>query len=465
MASDEKKTREMDAIAARIAAKISPTREELAEEKAFAEKLMASLDEKLPKEAEIIFVGSAARDTGLKGDMDIDLFITYPKDKTREYIVEKTIAATKKAIKANWVMHYAEHPYLKTVLRGFSVEVIPCFRIQPNEGTKSAVDRSPLHMDYLQKNLTPAQRRDVRVLKQFLKNAGIYGAELEVQGFSGLVCEYLVLNYRSFSNLILEARNWRLPVVIDMESAYQELTKKEIAQKFGNAPLVLVDAIDLNRNAAAATSETNVAKFIELCRVFSEKPSEEFFFRKKTAYSREMVLNKIRGRDTAIYLVETTKPDLVSDILFPQLRKTESCVVKQLQLNGFTVFDSVSFATEKKCFVLVETEECILPKIRRVHGPPVSAWKDVRAFIHKHKKCIRGPFIEGSRVFVEEERKIREAKEVIELIKKNPAKYGVASNFIPLLKKARVLEGKNIASTGDALQGLGEYFYRKEFYW
>ncbi|MFH0713638.1 MAG: CCA tRNA nucleotidyltransferase, partial [Candidatus Micrarchaeota archaeon] len=275
---------EMESLFVKIAAGVSPSKAELEEEKKFAAGIIAKLAAKLPKTCKILFVGSAARDTGLKGDRDIDLFATFPREMNEDVIVKKTFNAAKKAVKTKWITHYAEHPYLQTTISGFKVEVIPCFQVEPHSGIKSAVDRSPLHMDYLQKKLTQRQRRDVRVMKKLLKVHEIYGAEVEVGGFSGLVCEQLMLKYGGLENLLREAAKWLPPVYIDYEGTWNAESKSgkmELLHKFPDAKLVLIDVIDRNRNAAAAVSPQSLAKFILLCRQFVKKPSESFFVEKK----------------------------------------------------------------------------------------------------------------------------------------------------------------------------------------
>ncbi|HLC38458.1 MAG TPA: nucleotidyltransferase domain-containing protein, partial [Candidatus Norongarragalinales archaeon] len=248
----------------RVLARVSPTPKEAGEEKKFALQLAVILQKM--GGVKVSFVGSAARDTGLKGDNDIDLFVQFPASMEKEDIVEKTFSYTRKNIKANWIVRYAEHPYLQARMDSFKVEVIPCFIVEPHAGIKSAVDRSPLHMDYLQKRLSPQQRGDVRVLKQLLKNNGLYGAELAIRGFSGLVCEYLILNYRSFEGLVENASKWKPPVRIDVSGG---------SIKHFPEPFVIIDAIDRNRNAGAVVSDTNLNRFISLCQAFSKSPSEK----------------------------------------------------------------------------------------------------------------------------------------------------------------------------------------------
>ncbi len=454
--------------------KISPSPRDAVLEKALARELSAKLEKAVGREAKVHFVGSAARDTGLAGDKDIDLFVSFPRDKTRDYIIKKTITATKKTIKAKWVMHYAEHPYLQALVRGFRVEVIPCFQANPHEPLKSAVDRSPLHMEYLQKRLNSEQKKDVRLLKQFLKNAGIYGAELRIKGFSGLLCEYLTLNYRSFWNLIANASKWRPPVVIDLEGYY---SREEALKKFPNQPLIFVDAIDRNRNVAAAVSETNVYKFIALSQTLYANPGEKRFFLTKPLEIKRIRVDLARlrkesrarsaaWRATKIILLKFPKPDLVEDVLYPQLEKTTAAIRKHLELNDFKVLAATSFTDESSAYILLTLPTLERSALVRVSGPPANDAAAVKKFLAKHAEAVRGPFIEGGKVFVEELRENNNAEEFLKRGFKNPETLGIASYFKNPIKKTVLLKDDEIFNlinlSDQAARELHSFFFKKE---
>ncbi|MFA6049526.1 MAG: CCA tRNA nucleotidyltransferase [Candidatus Micrarchaeia archaeon] len=451
-----------------VAEKVSPPSAEREAEMRFAAGVSKKLERALGGGAKVKFVGSAARDTGLRGDRDIDLFAVFPTTVSRERAVKKTFSAAKKAIKAKWITRYAEHPYLQTTVSGYKVEVIPCFAISPNSPLKSAVDRSPLHMDYLQSHLSEDQKRDVRVLKQLLKNNGIYGAELEVEGFSGLVCEQLVLNYHSLAGLLEGAGKWTPPAVIDIENAY-EGNAPALLQKFPNSPLILVDAVDKNRNAAAATSATSVSKFICLSRELLQRPRVQLFFSKPAPATRARVVSAFKRRSSALFLVKSPLPNVVEDVLFPQLKKSASAIAKQLSLSAFRVYDYAAFPDEKNVYLLFELEEAVLPAVRIVQGPPASNAESVGAFVKgalkNTKTLVRGPYIKGGRVFADKLREEREAKGALKKIISRPEKSGVASFVAKSFKAARLFEGKSAlaaCSSPQALRKLGEYLLLRE---
>jgi tRNA nucleotidyltransferase (CCA-adding enzyme) len=415
-----------------ISQKITPDEREKKEQDGIAKEVVKWIQERV--KARVLLVGSSARDTGLKGDRDLDLFVVFNKNERLEDIVEKT----RKALpKGEWVMHYAEHPYFKSRVENFDVEVIPCFEIVKNERLKSAVDRTPLHMKYLQERLSEKQRRDVRVLKKMLKTAGIYGAESEVGGFSGLVCEQLILNYRTLEVLLKNAKDWKAPVLVDIEKKYQV---EEAVRKF-EGKFILVDAIDSNRNAGASVSETSLYKFITLANAFTEKPSLKFFEPQK---------NKNGKTNLNAITIKFKKPGVVEDILSPQLRKTENFLKNQIE-RDFEVLDSTNFYDEKNAFIVFLLKDLKTKPFRKIIGPPANNWKAVKKFLSNHKPFRK--YVEGDKIIIFEERKIENASD---LIKKNLKSQGVGSFLRKNILKAEITEKKD--------KKIEEFLFKNDFW-
>lgn len=449
---------EIERIFAKIAVAISPSKAELEAEKKFAAGIIAKLEAKLPKTCNVSFVGSAARDTGLRGDRDIDLFAAFPREMDEDVIVKKTFAAAKSAVKAKWVTHYAEHPYLQTTIAGFKVEVIPCFQVEPHSGIKSAVDRSPLHMQYLEKKLTQRQRRDVRVLKKLLKIYGVYGAEVEVGGFSGLVCEQLMLKYGGLENLLREASKWMPPVFIDYEGTWNAESKSgkmELIHKFPDAKLVLIDVIDRNRNAAAAVSPQSLAKFILLTRAFVKKPNESFFAERKEIHSAEKVQKILHNRSTAVVLVEMKKPDVIEDILFPQLKRSEKNICRELQKSGFKVLGSCDLYANGQ--LLFEVANAELPRVKKLVGPPAWLEKNVAQFL-KGKQPLRGPYLEDEKICIDVAQTATNVEKILKTILASST-TGIASHWQKPAKSANVRLVKKIDK--QSLEIIGKYLLEK----
>lgn len=453
--------RKIDKLLESVSKEITPTAEEAKLDREFASKFARDLIKALDEPgAEACFVGSAARDTGIRGDRDIDIFLKFPRKHSEEYIVKKTFAAVRKTVDADWVTHYAEHPYLKAKVEGFDLEVIPCFQLEEHGELKSAVDRTPLHMTYLQDRLTKAQRRDVRLLKKLLKTARIYGAEISIQGFSGLLCEYLILDYRSLLNLIDSAGKWKPQVFVDLEGFYAS-TKPEF-----DAPLVLIDAIDKKRNVAAVVSEENFAKFVALCQAFKRAPSRDFFFAPKARKpTRKLITSRITARGTAIVLLTFEKPDVIEDILVPQIRKTAGSLVKRMQMAGFQIVDH-SYYRADRCGIIIELTHLNRPALRAVQGPFVWDEASCRRFAKAHEKPLRGLFVRGSRVFAEEAVKKTDALDYLAGLLSKPGSFSTGSRLIKPLKNAMLLTGKDCANVSDSeLPALWSYLDEKHEWW
>lgn len=460
----ERKKAEREGLFEEVSSQISPLPEEAAAEKQFALKVISQLEQALGGHGvKVFFVGSAARDTGLRGDKDIDLFVSFPQKFSRDEIVGKTIEATRSTIPGSWEMHYAEHPYLQAKLGEFSVEVIPCFQMDAHGQLKSAVDRSPLHMDYLQKRLSLKQKRDVRLLKQLLKRAGIYGAEARIGGFSGLVCEYLVLNYRSLAGLLESASGWKPPVVVDFEGVRRG---EDLAKLFA-APLVIVDAIDRKRNAAAAVSLHNLSAFISLSQAFLEKHSRDFFFAPPAHLKpAEKILSLAKQRSTFLCLVEFPAPKVVEDILFPQLRKTLNSIASALERERFQLIDSADFEAGGKLYFLFEFASQERAGVRVFQGPPAWNRAQVLKFASAHPQKLRGPFIRGEKTFVEEKEELMDGREFLEkLLRARDAKVAVGSKIEGALRRAKIFSGKEVVDLQPAaLMELQKYLEKKEFW-
>lgn len=228
---------------------------------------------------DVTIQGSVAKDTWLPGgDRDIDIFIVLSRDyfnmiKDGSIINDLISIAVENNI--NWNIKYAQHPYIQFLIGDFEIDVVPCIRINPGEKPLTAADRTPLHTEFIKSKL--GQRNtDVRLLKAFFKSVGIYGAEIKVQGFSGYVSELLVIHYGSFINVVKAISNWPIKhVFIDMTGTYNE---RDAVRKF-KSPVIIIDPVDPNRNAAASISRDVLAMAIAASREFLRNPRTEFFMK------------------------------------------------------------------------------------------------------------------------------------------------------------------------------------------
>jgi tRNA nucleotidyltransferase (CCA-adding enzyme) len=368
---------------------------------------------KLKIDAKSMLVGSVARGTWLRNERDIDIFILFPTGLSREDLERQGLAVAREVAGRRGKERFAEHPYVMMKFKGFDVDLVPCYDVAKPSEIKSAVDRTPHHQRYMMEHLTPELIDEVLLVKKFMEGIGVYGAELKIQGFSGYLCELLTLHHGSFQKLIEAAGEWKPGVIIDHERSYTD--ESEPAILFEGQPLVVIDPVDPNRNVAAAVSEQNFAVFVRACQEFLSEPRREFFFPKKVKLlgARE-VRHILKRRGTKIFCVVFETPDLVPDVLYPQLRKTEQALVAQLGQAGFEVQRSDVWG-ESKSVILLELGASKLASVQTRVGPPVTI--EVKDFIQKHlrsKEKITGPFVDAAgRVVFELEREETDAGDIL----------------------------------------------------
>ncbi|MEM2204894.1 MAG: CCA tRNA nucleotidyltransferase [Candidatus Hadarchaeales archaeon] len=443
----------------KILEKIEPTQEERKKAMNLSNSLLSSLSEELLRrgiEAEVRVEGSFAKDTWLRGENDLDLFVllppSFPDEKLREVVeVAKTLKGKKRE-------RYAEHPYLEIQMKGYRVEVVPCFKVEDPSQLRSSVDRTPFHTEYVKRRLSEDLKREIRLLKRFMMGIGCYGAELRVGGFSGYLCELLILHAQSFEGLIREARGWKPGQVVDLEGFYPDPSKLRLF--FPEQPLIVVDPVDKSRNVAAAVSFQKFSTFILACRDFLRKPSERFFFPRPPRVLGKGELRKLmERRGTEIFCVTFRTPRVVEDVLFPQLRKAERALAFTLGERGFQVLGSEVWSGKRFSAILLEVFPPSLPALEVRRGPPPSAPEE--DFLRKYlgrKGTWAGPYVdmEGRLVF-EVERKKREAKKVLEETVKRGE--GLGKHVGEALSKSfRIYRGRETLGLGeDFLSFLSEY--------
>jgi tRNA nucleotidyltransferase (CCA-adding enzyme) len=378
-------------IEEKVLAKIKPSKIE-------QKRVMAAVDMLIKKvkatptagevEFEPCLVGSIAKGTYNNGP-DIDLFLLFDPALPRKKLEKYGISVGKESIGGR--EHYAEHPYIRGVFEGLKVDIVPAYKIIDSSQKMTAVDRTPFHTEYVKTNLPDENRDCVRLLKQFMKGIGTYGAEAKVEGFSGYLCELLVLKFGGFKDVLEKASGWR-------EGEYLAMDKSE--KRYFIQPLVFIDPVDPQRNVASAVSRDSFARFIHASREYLARPKIEFFFPKeKKILSRKKIdaFLKHRGEFLTITL---PKPDLIDDILYPQIKKAQRNVCQLLELKDFTVIDSWSGTFENLIVLLFELEHFELSLASLHGGPPVWITENSEEFVSRwrdDKDALSEPFVKDGR--------------------------------------------------------------------
>ena len=423
----------LEEVCAEVLKRTTPSSDERRRVLELAEKLRgwvrAAADE-AGIEAQIRVEGSVAKDTWLREEPEIDIFMQVPTTMPREAFGTICLEIAKKATKGyKQVERFAEHPYLESFINTTRVNIVPCYRVSQGEWI-SATDRTPFHTDYVRSLLNDKLRSQIRLLKRFMKGTGVYGAEIRVGGFSGYLCELLTLHHGSFVEFLRSIADWRESRIIDYEGHYKG--REQEARKIFDQPLVVVDPVDKGRNVAAAARKERVDELVVASRAFLTNPHLEFFYPRETiSYTPEKLVHAIKTRGSTIVFVRFRRVRAVPDILWGQLYKSQRSLRKMLQQYDFNIIRDHVWSDEQDLNMLIfEVEQRFLPLIKKHLGPPIEKRQECEKFLRKHvgvTSTISGPRIEGGRWVVGIKRRYTDIVNMVgEKLKGGGRRVGVA---------------------------------------
>lgn len=455
-----------------VAKKITPTKSQHSEIEKILKRVTTKAEEiTMHMHVGQTVAGSFIRDTYMLDKREFDLFLMFPENTSREELEKKGLMLGKRIIKelgGSFVVAYAEHPYIRGKIDGFDVDIVPAYAIKDASKIKSAVDRTPFHNQWLHKHLSKRLVTEVRLLKRFLKGQGLYGSDTKTEGFSGYLCELLIVEHKYFSRLLKAATKWS-PGEVFINPGSHALDEKDVKKKFRGDSLIVIDPVDANRNVASVVSAPNFMKFVASSREFLDKPSTEFFFPKRHADIKSL-RSMLDSRGTEFIAIEFPSPTVLPDILYPQLRRTALRVFKHMKESEFLPMSWQVFA-DGKSYLIFELEVWSLPAVRKLKGPPVFSRKHAKEFVNKYKS--RG------RVWTEEEFYVAEVdrehttadacvKHFLKAKKKRLQESGVASYIAESLSKGfTVLDRKALIRRAEKSQELAEFLWdylNREFY-
>jgi len=364
-------------------------------------KKVAEVSRKLDAHVETMLVGSVAKGTHLK-DPDIDLFMLFPESTELEELKTKGLAIGRKIIDGR--DHFAQHPYVRGMYKGFQVDLVPCFRIRDTRRKMSAVDRTPFHTEFVKKNLKKGQADEVRLLKRFMKGIECYGAEAKVQGFSGYLCELLVMRFGNFKGVLEAATQWKVGEVLSLPC----FEGKEFAE-----PLTFVDPVDCSRNVASAVSPETLLRFVLASREYMKSPEMKFFFpAERLTWDADKMQEAAGKRLGNLLSVTFPQLDLIDDVVYPQLRKSLVSITALLERADFEI-EKTTIHVDGITHLLVELSAMTLPKERKHRGPPVNS-ENVTAFLDKWNSVgVSKPYIESGRWYVTVRREFERADALV----------------------------------------------------
>ena len=444
------------AVFAKVLPKITPSRREAAECFATASAMAKKLERVVPPAVEVRLAGSLAKGTNLSGNNEFDIFMLFPRHFSHHEMTMMGMQYARRAFAGmRCEARYAEHPYLQIFYRDYHADIVPAYKIDSISERGSSVDRSQLHTAYINAKLGATAKGDVRLLKRFMKNFGIYGAELRVEGFSGYLCELLIVQHGSLFELMKAASQWHAPI-IDTE---RHLSEDAAKRKFPQAPLVVVDPTDSGRNVAAVVAHTSLSRFIFECRRFLAAPSEKFFFTKKIVRTPKEIAKAMKARGTTCLAVRFPAPKVVPDVLWPQLRKTAQALSRKLSDQGFSVFGCYHWSDGAECVVLFEVDRWELPAIAKAVGPSIRFARDCESFVKKHRNALN-LHIEHDRMVAVERREVQHALPALVHACRHPHGLGIPENMEKAMARCEALGAEKMLSKKYA-EFMSDYFFAK----
>lgn len=329
---------------------------------------------KFPEVRGLVLGGSFARGTWLPGEADIDIFVKFSPEVDEKRFEEVGLKVGFEATRGYpRGKKFSQHPYTEARVDGVTINIVPCYDVEARKW-KSAADRSPYHVELISKSLNETQKLDVRLLKKFMKGVGVYGAEIEKEGFSGYAAEVLILKHGTFQNVLTNFAHLR--------TAQPEKL------------LSLPDPVDESRDLARAISNGNIARFVLAARAYLKRPVLGFF-QGRSGRSRQGLQESLIG-------MTFSHPELSEDILWGELKRTMRHLSRHIESGGFRLSRTAIASDDKtKSAFLILPELSRLPHLEKRAGPSVVMEKEAHEFVAKNSRRARLVWVgEDGRLYV-----------------------------------------------------------------
>ncbi len=404
--------------------------------------------------AECVKGGSIAKDTFLKNDYDIDLFVRFNqqyKNQDISSITEKILNKLCNKLKVALHRIHGSRDYFqfdlkksKTVL---AFEIIPVMLVHTHNymDAQNITDLSPEHVVWVKKYTSkkPELVDDIRLAKQFCKANKVYGAESYINGFSGHILDILIIHYGSFINLIntfskYSEKDLKKPIIIDTEKNLSNPLKQLNQSKI--TPLIIIDPIQKERNSAAALNKEKLLMFINAVKRFLEKPDKKFFEVKYFEIETEIKnsLKEIKEnynlseKDVNIVKIDVDTLEGSKDVVGTKVLKAYEDILEHLRLNDFKILgkDWKFNYDEKKAEAYIIVDRKISRELMQ-EGPPTNATVNYKKFRDKHVAAGHEILFKDGRIYAMVPRKFLDPKSfIIDFAKKDFVSRRVKGLFV-----------------------------------
>jgi tRNA nucleotidyltransferase (CCA-adding enzyme) len=284
--------------------------------------------------------GSFAKGTDLpKSGSDLDLFVVFNKGISAEdkdklgLALGKSILTPEFAKEQGWTDFrveeitatgkYAEAYFKKDGVQ-MEVQIVPTIDLTLQEiNDRVSIEGIPLSGDDIGMARTPHQTRymkealkgktdQVRMLKQFMKDTGLYDSSMKSQGFSGYSAEVLIDKFDNFDNVMDFFANLKQGEIVDKHGTGKP--------KEGNL-FSMIDPIDKNRDLISAFSPMKIGRTIKTAQYY-----------KTHGIARNEKIQKIKLDSVTVKYNNTQGNE---DTLVGQSRSSQIALINQLKMLGF----------------------------------------------------------------------------------------------------------------------------------
>lgn len=394
-----------------------PSKKELKDIKNETNKVLELLKRGIEKreiDADVFLGGSLAKGTIIKkGTYDVDIFVRFNwKYEDLSDYLEKAIKGGFRGYDVKKV-HGSRDYFRISKDEKIIFEIIPVSRIKKPEEARNVTDLSYFHVRYVKRKINQNKElgREIALAKAFFKANRIYGAESYVSGFSGYALECLVINYKSFENMLKKLSKVEKRVVLDPEKKYRK--KEDILFDLNDSklqsPIILVDPTWKERNVIAALNQETFEKFKKISKEFLKKPSKEFFEDSKIDIDSLKKLAKKKKGEFINVKLKTDKQE--GDIAGTKMKKFAKHLSRELNKMYEVIemdFDYEGKKESEVYFVVKSKKEIIK------FGPPVGMKKHAKKFKKENKNVYEKDWKLYAKVKVK-----ASAKKFLEVFKKD----------------------------------------------
>jgi tRNA nucleotidyltransferase (CCA-adding enzyme) len=372
--------------------------------------------------AEINLGGSFAKNTHIGKDYDCDIFVRFDlKEKNISKKLFDSLNKISKKLKFNIEIIHGSRDYYNFKYKNINFEIVPVYKIKQAEDAENIMDMSPFHVKWIKENIKNLND-DIRLIKKLFKAQKIYGAESFIKGFSGHVVDILVIHYGGFKKTLQQISKWPKTskknfkkIVIDQEKYYKNKDVLFYMNKSKTiSPLIVVDPIIKERNAAAALGNFCYNKAIDVAKEFLKKPSLEKF--------KKIPLENKFKKQKNTFVIKFKPLRGSKDVSGSKIMKAYRFITKEIQKQGFEIIESDWDFQEERIYISVKDQK--IPKKFLQKGPSINMKQAVTNFKKAHPKSKFKT--ENETLYVELNRKNTEFSKCLdEILKKEYLKQKV----------------------------------------